>query len=521
MWRWLLLFVLAVGCGEQESPIDPVPDLPSHCVLPAVSDRAVGDASDGQWWLTGGLDVATTVDWPECPPLDESTADGDALRIVYPTENGEVADGTWPVVIFGHANSVSVCNPTDRYRSIQEQWASWGYIVVSVDTSEANCTKYDLDIMRGRIDKIGSTLQSLRELAEDDTSIFHERIDFDRVVAAGHSRGGAAAVVLASRDDGFHGAISLQGGNPPNFGLGETFTDKPVIGLTGQLDKDLDFPHVDLTEALLLGRYSWHTLRRGNHSFTADGLPIRDTDDPDEILERTQQIDLTRYVTTAYLAANFGVWDGEEIAIQPAAANVIYSVEGDARAQAEGLGDGFISRWNLGSAQDSLWIDRFDSQAPAVDGIAHQEPDKELWRNDQALNDIGGANACDGLQRCEEVHTYATGDVGAGRGSRLNSSLFLVADADGGSYRTEVNAPVGRGWRLHARVRTEPEGSADLTIVLQGDETQTVAVSNHIGELTDRYVQVDVVLQVERLDAIVFEVAAGAIHVDDLRLVEP
>ena len=519
-----LVFATSIGCGSDEGLFAPITLGPEHCRLPPVHSIPRGDPQNNEWWLAGPHDVASTVEWPECPPVNASTADGDPPRITYPAQGKDVADGRWPVIVFGHANSVSVCNPTDRYRSLHEQWASWGWIVYSVDASEQNCKQWTLAQMNVRVDKFDLAVEDLRRRNGDPRSPFHGHIRFDEIVAAGHSRGGAAAVALASRGPHWAGAISLQGGAPNRFQLGDTYTDRPVLGIIGELDKDLDFPHVDLAEELLVGRYSWHTLRRGNHSFTADGLPIRNTDDPDEILTRHSQIELTKFLTVAYLASNFGVSDGDEFETWSQADKVLYSHFGDDFARAFVRGSGFVSRWNLGPAHDTVWIDRFESQA-TLGATAPDDPSPTATPSDPSLNDLGLANRCEGLARCEEVWTYNPDDESTpAPGYRLPSSLFLQASDAGGAFETVVGRDVGEGWRLQARVRAEErDGTEFAVVIVSPDGERRVDGSDVINTAGagDRYVQLDVALSEAHIEEVRFEMRSGGLHVDDLRLVAP
>lgn len=536
MFRFSMLLLglaCATGCLSSEG-IGLARLGPDHCRLPDLSTTPAGDRTANEWWRPGPLDVASTIAWPDCPPLDASTATvDDPLRITYPAREGQVAPGRWPVIVFAHANAVDVCDPTDRYRSLHEQWASWGWIVVAVDASEHNCTAYSIANMRGRIDKHVAALDELRRANADVGSPFRGHVDLDRVVVAGHSRGGTVALVLASESPDFVGAIALQAGNPARFGLGNEFIDLPVIGLTSELDKDLDFPHVDLTEATLRGRYSWHTLRRGNHSFTADGLPRRVSDDPAEILGRASQIELTKYLTTAFLAANFGVWDGRQIAKQPQAGPVLYSHFGAEFARGFLRGSGFVSRWDLPD-RDVAWVDEFDSRAVGLPPLAsdddeHEEEEEEgegrrSWRDDPDINDLGGANTCSGLARCEEVWTYRPELTDAARaGYRVPSSLLLEASTDApGRFEMELDVDAAEGWHLQGRVRTDADEAPRFDIVLTtaaGEQRVMGREAVDNGGVGDRFVQFDVEVQPGHVDAVAFELQSGRLFVDDVRFV--
>ncbi|MBN2725664.1 MAG: hypothetical protein JXR95_16485 [Deltaproteobacteria bacterium] len=56
------------------------------------------------------------------------------------TGSAEVSDGPFPLVVFAHANNDSICNIFQRYYTLTDHLASWGFIVVSVDSTSENCT---------------------------------------------------------------------------------------------------------------------------------------------------------------------------------------------------------------------------------------------------------------------------------------------------------------------------------------------------------------------------------------------
>lgn len=547
----LLLIVLCLlsstACGPDEGGFGFLELEPAHCRIPLARQLPVGDPDAHEYWLPGPMATLSTVDWPECPPLDESTADDDPPRITYPADDGTVADGRWPVVVFGHANSVSVCNPTDRYRSLHEQWASWGWVVYSIDASEQNCTDYSVEQMKVRVDKFDLAVEDLAARNADPRSPFHGKLDLDRLVSAGHSRGGAAAITLSSRDEKWKGAINLMGGNPSRFGLGDRFTTRPVINLVGGLDKDLDFPHVDLSEGLMLGRYSYHTIRRGNHTYTADGLPIRFNDVPEEILPRLAQLELVKFLTTTYLAVHFGIYNGGEFEVREDAERLLYSHFGDELARGLLRGSGFVSRWDKGPEHPAIWIDRFDSRARYNRDVVasmltddeDDEPDLDpddldpddddddaalfgTW-NDPDLNDLGLPNECDGLT-CTEAWTYAPDETDETRnGQRILSSLRLVSNGTG-RWSTVVEQDIPSKWRFQARVRENVEIDARFDIVLEGPggEQRVAGVDvMSTGGLSDRFEQVDFEVELDRVDRITFEVHEGELFVDDLRIAAP
>ena len=106
-------------------------------------------------------------------PRFSATSSDDVLEllITYPAATdplesgfGDVAAGQWPVILFAHANSYSNCRSLDAYPSLHEQWASWGYVVASVDASPL-CEKNSQANLEARRDDLIAAWGSLEECA--------------------------------------------------------------------------------------------------------------------------------------------------------------------------------------------------------------------------------------------------------------------------------------------------------------------------------------------------------------------
>ena len=83
------------------------------------------------------------------------------------------------------------------YTNLQEHLARQGIVSVSIDTNAAN----ELDSLIAFRGELGlAMLDHLRELDIDATSPLNGRLDFTRVGVVGHSRGGDAVALLATRN---------------------------------------------------------------------------------------------------------------------------------------------------------------------------------------------------------------------------------------------------------------------------------------------------------------------------------
>ena len=115
------------------------------------------------------------------------------LRIVYPEESG-----AYPVVVFSHGGGC----PRNMYSRLSDHWASFGYIVIEPvhsDSRSLGFSMFDLqprDMMRvvlQRRQDMKHIVDSLDVIGKQlpDASV---QMDRERLVAAGHSMGGATAM---------------------------------------------------------------------------------------------------------------------------------------------------------------------------------------------------------------------------------------------------------------------------------------------------------------------------------------
>ncbi len=122
-----------------------------------------------------------------------------------------------PVVIWGNGTG----GVPGVYTALLRHWASHGFVVAAANTPASNT---GLEMLGG--------LDRLTRLAADPTSPFHRSVDTRSVVAAGHSQGGAGAIVSGA-DPRVGSVLALQPGPLADVrGLG----DKPLLLLSGTRD---------------------------------------------------------------------------------------------------------------------------------------------------------------------------------------------------------------------------------------------------------------------------------------------
>lgn len=167
----------------------------------------------------------------------------------YPAgRDADVADGTFPVVLFSHGFTGM------RVQSsfLTSNLASWGMIVVSVDhPSRAMENVLSGTASGDRGDSVDDMLQGLELLiaqGADPASRFSGHVDGERVAAVGHSAGGGTVLAAAS-DNRIDGYVSLASGaflGAPAEGGATTTTaaplpSKPSFFIGGSVDAVVPF----------------------------------------------------------------------------------------------------------------------------------------------------------------------------------------------------------------------------------------------------------------------------------------
>lgn len=481
-------------------------------------------ATDGRFDISGGYNVWDTSPSTSCshnPTLSEGEYAGTELFITYPTGtdplltgDGSVADGKFPVIVFAHANS-SVCRNFQRYRSLHNHWASYGFIIVSVDEAITNCVDMPIsENLQIRTDIQVAGLHEIRRLNEDPDSIFFGKVDADRFLFAGHSRGGAASYKSAFRETGALGVIALQA--LTSFASSTLPYDGfPVLEVIASKDTDLEYPAVDVMEDAFAAPYSTITLVGGIHGFTADNVPPRSVDEP-EISEEEQHA-VTNYFSAAFLQYAVGLendWSDDF------SNRILFSHFGAEEAQ-ELTSKGVITRWR--NANENILVDAFDGRDPAT-------------------NALGGATSFSGVKASENA-TYMPDTNPTSGLYGYSYSLRLIADTPG-FYKTSFDPiMLTSDWALDARIKNADEGAAPdiVKIVLEVDSYESeeedddslsrveINALEFAGPLalSNRFTQIHIPLSAFGLNsettirAISVELEKGEVFIDDLRLTSP
>lgn len=159
---------------------------------------------------TAGTDVYDVRDFVPEAIKALLTADVPASYEYEAGRDADVAEGSFPVVLFSHGASGI------RFQStfLTSHLASWGMIVAAPD-------HWSRDLFHTLSTPVGDRSTSITELLQtldlviaqgsDSTSRFADRVDAENIVAIGHSAGGRT-VVEASMDERIDAYISLASG---------------------------------------------------------------------------------------------------------------------------------------------------------------------------------------------------------------------------------------------------------------------------------------------------------------------
>lgn len=531
MWRAasLSLMLALCACTDDEVPIfDPCEVSVAQSATLELNKAGLDALERQEYWRQGPYFTWNTAPAAECrdnPKTSaQSIAPGTELRITYPAANqsaisghSNIAPGSWPMIVFSHANNDSVCNIFERYQSLHEHWASWGFVVVSVNDTESNCQRGNRQNIIDRSQRQLAAIDALKALNDDPQSVFFKAIDTSKVVLAGHSRGGGASLVSWQNhtpQDEIKAIIDLQGIDMTSFGFGSPPITVPVMGISASRDVDLDYPYVEPTEEQLKAPYSWVTIYGGIHAYTADTVPIEPDDTP-KIPQQVQH-DITEYMTTAFLAHHVGLGRAQDETRVEAgsAASLLYTHQGAQVVQARLSSLGIATRWNT-----------FDDAQRLIDDFEGPRSDK-----DPALNLLGGQNLCEDLLQCDEVSTYEPDKVtpsamyAKAYSRRLKAPQTPMRAGQFTMTLPSPSEPLTDTALFQARVKAHDDNPhADFLIHLHTEGgVKSVKGADHIGPapLSNRYTQLVIPLsdlKGQRLTKITVELVSGGLFVDDPR----
>lgn len=469
----------------------------------------VFDSDVPELWKSGPFPTWNTSPSAECEnDLVHTTKDGKDVRLymTYPTRSiptvsgdSMMAEGKFPVIIFGHANHDGQCSIYQGYYSLHDHWASWGFVVASYDGTEWNCKRGTNENMWGRAELYKTSVTALRELNDDPRSSYYQKLDFSKIILAGHSRGGGAQYMALPDIKNVVGVINLQGVRILGY-LDERPTI-PTLGITAGRDVDLNYPHVEYMEDGMAGPYTWINLNGGIHAYTADSSPLESDDTP--TVTRQEHHDVTEFYTTAFLGRYVGLPNKNVAEFNTIMGSVdILESHAGSRTALKISEKGVFQRWRpLPIQADTIkLIDDFT----AVD----------------TSNLLGGYYTGTNIL-AERVLTY--GDSG-----RHFSYSFLLKTEDEGSVKIDIptGLTVEKSDKFQLKVKQRDEGKSSDALWISVNGGEFTNAFDYVGplEIQNRFSQVSIPFENlstdKKVSSITIKISSGALLVDDIRVVK-
>jgi len=483
----------------------------------ALDNRRLWEYGPFPYWNT-----SPSADCRNNPVTTESSVvPGTEMYISYPAKSrptysgkAAVADGRFPIFVFTHANNDRTCNIFERYYTVMDHIASWGYIVISMDSTSENCKSGSMQNITDRSNKQLAAITSLKAMNEDPTSIFYNKVDTSKIILSGHSRGGGASIVSwMAASDPILGIVDFQGVDTTNFGFGSPDITIPFLGFSASKDVDLNYPYCEPTEGQLKGPYTWVTINGGIHAWTATTVPIEPDDKPG--IDQWQQHDIQEYFVTAFLIHYAGVYTRDSTnLVTMDMSDLLFGHESSEQVYSEISTKGVHVRWN-NYAADDLFIDDFNSIRSLT--------------ADDALNLLGGANSCDGFERCEEVATYKPDDeIPSSQYTKATSRLLVPAEETTGTFETVLpdGFETSSDFSLQFSTKTMDTGDRpDLFNIVIYTDSSSYSFNgyDYLGpvELANRLAQVVIPLDSipagESVTSITFELSGPGLFIENLR----
>jgi predicted dienelactone hydrolase len=150
-------------------------------------------------------------------------------------EDGAVAKGRFPVVVFSHGS----CGIPNQSTFLMEALASRGFILVAPphpgNTFGPSCSTPDAlaDAYANRPADVVFVAETFIGFGRDAASPFHRHVNPKRLGVSGHSFGGQTTLRVAAADARFRAALALAPALVPENGL---VIRAPLMVMTGEID---------------------------------------------------------------------------------------------------------------------------------------------------------------------------------------------------------------------------------------------------------------------------------------------
>lgn len=189
----------------------------------------------------------TTAAQQNVPEEAAVVKDGD--KTVYYPKSLSASERKYPVIVWANGTGC----PTASYNSLLTIFAEAGYIVVADNsTMTADGTE-----QRDSIDYI-------LEKAGQKTSKFYQKVDTEKIGAAGHSQGGRSAVNAAQKDSRIRCVLSIAGASNAEEAGG---LSTPIFFMTGTSDMVVvSSMWVEPSYNAVTGKAVYASLKNGTHT---------------------------------------------------------------------------------------------------------------------------------------------------------------------------------------------------------------------------------------------------------------
>lgn len=210
--------------------------------------------------------------------------------------------GPYPVIAFGHGFLMQNSNYTSLFRHL----ATHGYIVIAPQFP---------DTQHGQLaDDLIFCVNFIRISGSDPASIFYELVDVEKTGLSGHSMGGGASLLAASRDSTINVVAPLAAAETNPSAINIMNQVNAVVYLISAQNDGITPPasHQQLMYNNANPVKSLPLIKGGNHTRFMD-IATWDWTDPRGYRTRTEQLMLTRrYLTAVYnlfLKEDITMWD--------------------------------------------------------------------------------------------------------------------------------------------------------------------------------------------------------------------
>jgi hypothetical protein len=447
------------------------------------------------------------------------------LRIFFPAApGGAIADSVFPVVVFHHGALLPDGHPTifDRFDPLLRHWASYGFVVVSIDAPDlvwqgTRLVNASLSNLAAMSENQRATIAHLRARNTDPSFPLAGHLAMDRVIVAGHSRGGGASIITARNDPSVVAGILIKPLDPMGTVGGEKSWDtplpaKPFLLLVAGNDGDLPYPLVDFLYERRSGPMVAPTILGALHSFTCATCPPDNT----SVAGITREEDWA--ITNAYAVAFLRFVGHSDVGF----GSLLFGAEG-LSTHLSALGT--LVRSDRGA--DPLVVDDFQRETPGRNALGLPTTDAQMALSTDESSLIGALRSLPDSYDAYRI-LYEHPDT-------LERSMAhrLEWAQDGASYGSALGGLDVRGRAAFVfRIRSESGRlSADkLSVELRDSEGKTALVpasgcagANGIGErFSDVIVPLaefrDSGVDLTGLDRVQLVLqGAGAVLIDDLR----